>query len=804
MLLQDLRYAARTLLKYKGFTAIAVICLALGIGVNATIFSVVDGIMLQPYPYPAADRLMVLNATNQRQQVNREGVSYKDYQDWRGLSTSFEMMAAFQWRSLTLSDGRTEPERFSGLAISGSLFDLLGARAVLGRTITAEDDRPGAEPVVLLSDMVWRNRYNADPSIVGRSVLVNAKPHVIVGVMPPRFEFATNERAWVPLDPWVHDSQRNERGLQVFARLRPDVTAARATQELAAITTRLATSYPKEDDGWGAAMRPISEWMLPAQVKLIILTMMGAVTLVLLIACANVANLLLARASVRHREIALRTALGAGRWRIVRQLLTEAVMIGALSAPLGAGVAWIGVKLFDLSIPPDGVPYFIHWALDVRSLAYTMGISLLTGIVFGVAPALQAARADLQESLKEGGRGSTGGRARLRHALVVVEVALSLVLLVGASLFMRSFLNLQSANGGFDTAPLMTARFYLPGDPYVSADAKSRRVEDIVSRIESLPGVDAAFASNLVPLGGGGGGARIVVEGKATEPGKEPFVGVTGVTPHLVRTLGIALVRGRDFTDAEGRTKSHAALINQAMAHRFWPEEDAVGRRFRLLDDPEALDWFNVVGVAADFRHGNINNDQPPPPAVYVPYPYEPALNTGLTIRVAGDPASFTAAIRQQIRESDANIPLFNVRSMEELRRRGFWQDRLFGWTFLVFGAIALVLASIGVYGVLSYSVSQRTQEIGLRMALGAGRRDVFRMIVGHGLTLALIGIGTGIIGAFGVTRLVKTLLYNVTPTDPISFAGVAAFLAAVACLASFLPARRATAVDPLTALRNE
>jgi putative ABC transport system permease protein len=507
---------------------------------------------------------------------------------------------------------------------------------------------------------------------------------------------------------------------------------------------------------------------------------------------------------VRHREISIRTALGAGRWRIVRQLLTEAVMIGALSAPLGAAVAWIGVKLFDLSIPQDSIPYFIHWELDRRSLAYTMAVSLLTGIVFGLAPAWQAAKMNLQESLKEGGRGATGGRARLRHALVVAEVALSLVLLVGASLFMRSFLNLQSASSGFDTAPLMTMRFYLPGDPYVSGEAKSQRVDDIVNRVESLPGVQAAFASNLIPLGGGGDDGRVVVDGKPVESGKEPYVGFTGVTPHLARTLGIALVRGRDFTDAEGRTKTPVAVINQAMARRFWPGEEAIGRRFRVLDDPETKEWFTVIGVATDFRHGRVNDDELPPPCAYVPYPYRPALNTGLTLRVTGDPASFTAAVRQQIRESDPNLPLFNVRTMDDLRRLGFWQDRMFGWAFLIFGGVALLLASIGVYGVLSYAVSQRTQEIGLRMALGAGRRDVFRMIVGHGLTLALIGIGAGMIGAFGITRLIRTLLYNVTPTDPLSFAGVAVFLAAVACLASFLPARRATAVDPVIALRNE
>ena len=804
MLLQDLRYAARTLLRDKGFTSVAVVCLALGIGVNAAVFSMVDGIILHPHPFPAADRLMVLNSRNEKQGAYRWNISYEDFQDWLDLSTSFDAYGAFQGRSLTLSDGRTDPERFQGAAISFSLFDLLGARAALGRTFTAADDRRGAERVVLLSDMVWRNRYQADPAIVGRPVLVNAIPHVIVGVMPPAFQFPTNEKAWVPLDPHVRDARRDSRTLQVFARLKPGASQERAQQELGAIAARLASMYPEENKDWTAVVRPVREWMLPVRVKLVLLTMLGAVTLVLLIACANIANLLLARASVRHREIAVRTALGAGRGRIVRQLLTEAVLLGAISAPLGVVVAWLTIQLFGSFVPPDGVPYFIHWDLGVRALAYTAAVSLGTGIVFGLAPAVQAARADLHESLKEGGRGSTGGGARLRHALVVIEIALSLVCLVGASLFLRSFLKLESAGGGFDTSPLLTMRVYLSGDPYEDEDARSRRVDDIVQRVEALPGVQAAFASNLVPFGGGGGGGKIIVDGRSVERGKEPFAGFVGVTPHLVRTLGVSLMRGRDFTDTEGRMKASVAVVNQAMATRMWPGEDPIGRRFRLAGSKEAPDWFTVIGICSDFRHGRVNNTDPPYPSAYVPYPFAATMNTGIVVRVAGDPASFTGAIRRQIREADSNLAVFDVRPLEELRRLGYWEQRVFGWIFATFGAIALMLASIGVYGVLSYSVSQRTQEIGVRMALGAGRLDVFRLVVGQGLVLAAIGIALGVAGAFGVTRYVRTLLFDVTPTDPLSFAGVAVFLGAVAGLASFLPARRATAVDPLIALRNE
>lgn len=562
MLLQDIRYALRTLLRNKGFTAIAVACLSLGIGVNATIFSVVDGVILNPYPYPESDRIIVLHSTNPQIQVFRTGPSYPDFKDWRDATSTIEAMAGFQNRSLTVSDGAGEPERFAGLTVSWQLFGIIGAAPAIGRGFGPDDDRPGAEPVVMLSDDVWRIRYASDPGIVGRAISVNGRPHTVIGVM-------------------------------------------------------------------------------------------------------------------------------------------------------------------------------------------------------------------------------------------------SLVLLVGASLFMRSFLNLQTATLGFDTAPLMTMRFYLPGSQYEAAEPKAQRIDDIVRRVETLPGVEAAFASNFVPIGGGGGGGRVAVEGKTVERGREPVVGVTAVTPHFRRTLGIELVRGRDFTDSEGTTRSPVALVNQAMADRLWPGEDPIGRRFRLVAERDAP-WLQVIGVLADFRHFPPQGDAPPAPNAYRPLPFEPTLNTGLTIRVAGDPARIAPAVREQIRASDPLLPVFDVRSMEEQRLRSFWQQRLFGLMFATFGAIALLLASIGVYGVLSYSVSQRTQEIGVRVALGAERRDVMRLIVGHGLRLAAAGVLFGLAGAFAATRVIRTQLYNVTATDPASFAGVAVFLTAMAFLASYFPARRATAVDPIVALRND
>jgi putative ABC transport system permease protein len=804
MLFQDVRFAVRTLRQHPGFTALAVICLAFGIGVNASIFSVVDGVLLQPYPYPDASRIIVLNSTNLKQKINRAGVSYADFKDWRDQNTTLSGMAAFTGRSLTIADGSSDPERFLGASVSWNLFSLLGTPPALGRDFGPEDDRPGAEPVVLLSDDVWRRRYDADPSVVGRSISINGRAHTVIGVMPPKFMFPENQRLWVALAPYAEKTPRNERNHQIFARMKPGVTVDQALTDLKGIASRLETTYPTQNEGWSALIRPLRSWMLPNQVELMILAMMSAATLVLLIACANVANLFLARASVRHREISLRAALGAGRWQIVRQLLIEAVIIGLISAPLGIVLARLGLYLIDLGIPPDSIPYFIHWGLDSRTLAYTLGVSMLTGIVFGLVPALQATRSNLQESLKEGSRGATGGRrARLRNGLVVAEVSMSLILLVGASLFVRSFLNMQNAVVGFDTAPLMTMRFYLPGASYEAADAKARRVQDIVRRVEGLPGVQAAFASNFVPLGGGGSGGDVLVEGKSYESGKEPSITFVAASPHLRQTLGVALVSGRDLTEAEEVTRTPVAIINQAMAKRVWADVDPLGRRFRLKGDTNP-DWFTVVGIVTDFRHFQGDSGEDVFPSAYVPYSFDPTLNTGLTIRVAGSPAQITGSVREAIRSADATLPMFQVSTMEDLRQRSFWQDKLFGWMFSVFGAIALLMASVGVYGVLSYSVSQRVQEIGVRVALGAERRDVMKLIVWQGLKLGALGIVLGVLGAAGLTQFLKSVLFNVTPTDPLSFGGVAAFLIAVALAASYIPARRAMAVDPIVALRGE
>jgi len=803
MLFQELRYAVRSLVADRGVTVIVVACLALGIGINATLFSVIDGVLIQSLPFAEPDRLLILNETFERGGIREDGVSFQDLRDWKAQTTAFSAIVGLGSRSLTLADG-AEAERYEGAAVTWDLFPTLGVPPALGRQFNPQDDQAGAEPVVILSDDVWRLRYNRDAGIIGRRVTLNGRPHTVVGVMPPKFSFPENRKVWIPLTPVAEKEPRTNRGLFVFARMKPGVDLARARADVAAMADTVTAQYPSTNEGWSAMARPLAAEFIPSDVRLVLLTMMGAVTLVLLIACANVANLMLVRASGKQREFSVRAALGAGRGRMVRQLLTECVLLGLASAPIGLAIAYFGIWLLDGAVSPDNIPYYIHWEISPRVIAYTFLVSALTGLVFGLAPALQAGRLNLTEALRDGARGSgqSGRRARLRNGLVIAEVALALVLLIGASLFVRSFLNLQSASPGFNTDPLLTLRFFMTGEAYANPEQRQQRVEDIVRRIEGLPGVESAYASNFIPLGGGGGGGFTIVDGRAVAKGEEPNILFIGVTPHFQKTMGLPLIKGRDFSDAEGVSRTPVAVINDTMARKLWPNADAVGGRFRLADtDP--VEWFTVIGVAPDVRQFDMT-DEAPMPAAFVPYPYASTFNTGVVIRANTSPAGLAAAARAEIRASDPGLAIFEVRTMEDLRQSSFWQFRLFGFMFGIFGAAALFLAAIGVYGVLSFSVSQRTQEMGVRVALGAQRADVLRLVVRQGVTLALFGVVAGMVGAFGVTRVISSLLYNVTASDPISFIGVAAFLTAIAFVASYLPARRATNVDPIVALRNE
>ena len=758
--------------------------------------------LLKPYPYTDPDRILVLG--EQKPKTNDQaGLSYLDMRDWKEANSVFATIAAVSGRSLTIADGHGEPERYLGAGVSWDLFPMLGTHPIRGRDFNAQDDREGAADVVLLGYDVWMHRYAGNENIVGQTIQVNSKPHLVVGVMPQGFAFPNNQRLWVPLVPLVAKDQRDFRGLFAFGRLKPGVTMAQARQELDAIAGRLGSQYPGTNEGWVSRLRTLRDAFLPTEVPLVLLLMMAGVTLVLFIACSNVANLLLARAAGRRREISVRAALGAGRGRIVRQLVTESLVLGLLSVPLGILLAIAGTRLIASAMPPDQVPYYVHWELDWRSMIYTVAIAAGTAIVFGLFPALQISRGNLHDTLKEGTRGNSVAKSFLRSSLVVAQIAFALVALVGALLFVRTFWNLGAFNVGFDPKPLMTMRFYMPGTIYDEPDAKLRRVEDIVRRVEALPAVRSTFASNFVPLSGGGGGGTVIIEGKAAQKGEEKGISMIAVTPHFNSTMGLPVVEGRDFTDAEGWSHTALAVINKQMKSEFWPAGDVIGRRFKLNGPKD--DWFTVIGVTPDINLYGVDpgNDQAPATA-YVPFAYQQFLNTGLTVRVDGDPASVTSAVREAIRASDPNLPMAQVRTMSELRRLQFWQYGLYGWIFGTTGIIGLLLAAIGVYGVLSYSVSQRTQEIGVRLALGASHREILRLIVGQGFILATIGIVIGCALAAAAMPAARSLLYKVSPFDPLTFSGVAVFLGGIAFIASFLPARRATRVDPVIALRGE
>jgi putative ABC transport system permease protein len=803
ILWQDMRYGLRTLLAKPGFTLVAVVTLALGIGATSTIFSFVNGILLRPLPFQDSERLVLIDETAVKRGNISMNVSFPNFVDWRAENGVFTGVTAYDDRSFTLTGGSGDPEQLSGGIVSANAFELLGVTPILGRSFRPEEDGPDTADVVILSHGLWERRFGANPGIINQSIVVNNRARTVIGVMPRGFKFPETAELWIPLTPEVKDWTRNDHGISAIGRLKEGVSLAQAQAEMSAIARRIEEQNPVTNEGMGVTLIPLRDALVGGYRKALLL-LLGVVGLVLAVACANVANLLLARGSARQREIAVRAALGASRWRVFRQLLTESFLLGAVGGALGLLLAMWGLDLLLAAIPVD-LPFWMKFSLDWRVLGFAAGTALLTSLVFGVAPALQASRIDLNETLKEGGRGGAGAsRHSLRRALVVAEVALSLILLISAGLMMRSFLRLQQVDPGLKAENVLTLRLSLPNAKYDVPEKRQDFFKQLLERTRALPGVESAGAISYLPLSGGGWGRSLTVEGLPVLPvGQAPSINHCVVTPDYFRAMGITLLEGRDFAEADAGDATKVVIIDEGLAREYWPRESPLGKRVRF-GPPEANEpWHVIVGVVREVKHESLNLTQRK--SVYLPHAQVSIGSMALAVRTrGGNPESLAAAVRAQVRELDPNQPVTAVRTMSEIVSRSVWQSRLYTILFGVFAAVALLLASVGIYGVMSYAVTQRTHEIGIRMALGAQRADVLRLIIGQGMWLALLGVCVGVLASLGLTRLMQSLLFGVGATDPVTFAGVAALLSAAALLACYLPARRATKVDPMIALRYE
>jgi putative ABC transport system permease protein len=790
------------LFKNPGFSLIAIITLALGIGANAAIFSVVNAVLLRPLPFKDPDRLMMIRETK-LPQFPEFAVASGNFLDWKKQATVFEQLVAFRFSSFNLI-GAGDPERLSGYSVSEGFFSMLGAPPQLGRDFLAEEYQPGRSNVVILSNGVWQSRFGGDPKVLGQAITLDGQSYNIVGVMPASFAFGGREAGlWTP-QAFTAQHAQNHGGhsFAAMGRLKPGVTVDQARSEMVAIAGRLAAQYPDVNTGWSVKIMPILEFTVRS-IKPALVVLLGAVAFVLLIACANVANLLLARAAGRQKEIAIRTAMGAGRSRIARQLLTESMLLAFVGGVAGLLLAKWGMDLL-LKLAPQGLPRMGDVSLDGRALAFTAAITLLTGMVFGLVPALQSSKPNLNETMKDAGRGSTEGgrRQRIRGALVVLEVASALVLLVGAGLMIKSFWRLLQVDPGFNPENALTLSVALPRSKYPEEVRQIAFFQQLLEKVKNLPGAQAAGASNVLPLADDFVLGFDVQGRPPLPPGVGQSTNFYSVSADYFKAMGIPLLRGRLLTERDTKDSPHVAVVNETMAKKIFPDEDPIGKRITFDRRDNNPDWYEIVGVVGDVKHYGL--DQTTTLQTYEPFTQQTFSSMSLVVRTAGDPTQATAAIRNAVLELDKDQPIANIKTLEQLVSTSIAQQKFSMSLLGVFAAVALALAAVGIYGVLSYAVTQRTHEIGIRMALGAGRRDVLRLVVGQGMRLTLIGVSVGLVAALALTRLMSTMLFGVSVTDPLTFSSIALLLAAIALLACWIPARRAAKVDPMVALRCE
>jgi len=809
-LLQDLKYGIRMLVKNPGFTAIAIIALALGIGPTTAIFSVVNAVLLKPLPFVEPSRLLMVYETNLQRGFNRGTMSYPNFADVRDQNQVFEKMSSYHSGDFILT-GRGEPLRLQGAVVNADLFPLLGVKASLGRTFLPDEDKPGSVRAVVLSNRLWRNHFNSDPGVVSNSLVLDGKNFTVVGVMPEGFQFPVQNE---PVELWStiageasgEDPMTSHRGahyMNAIARLKPGVTIERARADLETIAGRLEQQYPDTNSHRGVFIESALE-SLVTDVRLALLVILGAVGCVLLIACANVANLLLARATSRHKEMAIRAALGASRLRVMRQLLTESILLAILGGSIGLLLALWGTNLL-VSIIGNDVPRSAEIGIDGRVLGFTLLVSLLTGVVFGLVPALHSSKTDLTESLKEGGRGSTEGSRRntMRGALVIIEVAIAVVLLAGAGLLIQSLLRLQHVNPGFNPQNVLSFSLGLPEVKY-SAQKQIDFFNQIVSRIESTPGVQAASAVLPLPLSSDRIRITFETEGRSIPRSELPASEYRAVALNYFRTMGIPLLKGRDFDARDSRQSTQVIIVNEDFAQRFFPGDDAIGKHIKpgMSNGEDKPAWREIVGIVGSVHHLSLSSE--PTPEYYVPHTQMPFDSMTIVARTEGDPRALISAVQREVRALDSELPVYNIKTLEEYVAASVAQPRFNTLLLAIFAGIALVLTAVGLFGVMSYTVRQRTHEIGIRMALGAAETDVLKMVVRQGMTLAGIGIGIGLAGAYFLTRLMTSMLFGIGATDPLTFVAISVVLAIVALGACFVPARRATRVDPMVALRYE